>query len=132
MVWGNTNAFKLNRIITLQKRAVRILSNADYLAHTSDLFLNHKILKLDQINILQTAVFMFKLHKDEVPTCFNTMFMTNTKTHKYNTPLGNNLRTPKHNTNIVRQTLKFMGTKVWNEIPTEIRNSHSNSIFKSM
>ncbi len=43
----------------------------------------------------------------------------------------NNRRTPKHNTNIVRQTLKFMGTKVWNEIPTEVRNSHSNSIFKS-
>ncbi len=51
MVWGNTNAFKLNSIITLQKRAVRILSNADYLAHTSEIFLNHKILKLDQINI---------------------------------------------------------------------------------
>ncbi len=54
-----------------------------------------------------------------------------TKHIKYNTFFGNNLRTPKHNTNIVRQTLKFMGTKVWNEIPTEIRNSHSNSIFKS-
>ncbi len=60
------SAFKLNSIITLQKQAVRILSNADYLAHTSELFLNHKILKLDQINILQTAIFMFKLHKDEV------------------------------------------------------------------
>ncbi len=74
MVWGNTNTFKLNSIINMQKRAVRILSNADYLAHTSELFLNHKILKLDQINI-----FMFKLYKDEVPTCFNTMFMTNNK-----------------------------------------------------
>ncbi len=121
----------LQGIITLQKRAVRILSNADYLAHSSELFLTHKILKLNQINILQTAIFKFKLHKDEVPTCFNTMFMANNKTHKYNTLQGNNLRTPKHNTNIVRQTLKFMGTTVWNEIPTEIRNSHSNSIFIS-
>ncbi len=74
---------------------------------------------------------MFKLHNDEMPSCFNTMFMTNSKTHDYNTHFGNNLRTPKHNTNIVRQTLKFMGTKGWNEIPTEIRNSHSNCIFKS-
>ncbi len=31
MVWGNTNAFKLNSIITLQKQAVRIMFNADYL-----------------------------------------------------------------------------------------------------
>ncbi len=80
---------------------------------------------------MQTAIFMFKLHKDEVLTCFKTMFMTNNKTHKYNTRFGNNLRTSKHNTNIVRQTLKFMGTKVWNEISTEIRNSQSNCIFKS-
>ncbi len=129
MVWGNTNAFKLNSIITLQKWAVRILSNADYLAHTSELFLNHKILKLDQINILQTAIFMFKLLNDEVSTCFNTMFMTNNKTHKYNTRLGNNLRTPKHNANIVRNTLKFMDTKVWNEIPTEIGNSRENCLL---
>ncbi len=47
--------------MTLDKRAVRILSNAYYLANTNELFLNHKILKLDQINILQTAIFMFKL-----------------------------------------------------------------------
>ncbi len=51
---------------------------------------------------------------------FNTM-ATNNKTHKYNTHFGNNLRTPKHNTNIVRQTLKYMGTNVWNEIPTETK-----------
>ncbi len=61
---------------------------------------------------MQTAIFMFKLHKDGVPSCFNTMFVTNNKTHKYNTCFGNNLRTPKHNTNIVRQTLKFMGRQV--------------------
>ncbi len=64
---------------------------------------------------------MFKVHKDEVPTCFNRMFMANNKTNKYNTHFGNNLRTPKQNTNIVRQTLKFMGTKVWNEIPDRNR-----------
>ncbi len=42
--------------------------------------------------------------------------MTNNKTYKYNTCFGNNLRTPKHNTNIVRQTLKIHGYKSleWN------------------
>ncbi len=95
----------------MQKQAVRILSNADYLAHTSELFLNHKILKLDQINILRTTIFMFKLHKDEVPPCFNTMFMTYNKTHKYNTRFSNNLRTTKHNTHIARPDIKIYGYK---------------------
>ncbi len=57
--------------------------------------------------------------------------MTNNKTHKYNTRFGNNLRKPKQNTNIVRHKLKFISAKVWNQIPTEIINFHSNSIFKS-
>ncbi len=55
---------------------------------------------------------MFKLYKDEVPARFNTMFMPNNKTHNYNTCFGNNLRTPKHNINIVKLPLKFMGIKV--------------------
>ncbi len=56
---------------------------------------------------------MFKLHKAEVPAFFNAMFMTNNKTHYYNTRFGNNLGIPKHNINIVKQTLKYMGTKNW-------------------
>ncbi len=82
-------------------------------------------------NILQTAISMFKLHKAEVPACFKTMFLTNNKTHNYNTRFGSNLRTPKHNTNIVKQSLKFVSTHFWNTIPLEIRNSHSNCIFKA-
>ncbi len=86
---------------------------------------------LDPVNIRQTAIFMFKLYKAGVPACFNTVFMTNNKIHNHNMHFGNNLKTPKHNTNIVKQTLKFMHTKVWNEIPLDIRNSHSNSTCKA-
>ena len=131
IVWLNTNTFKLSNIITLQKRAVRIVSNADYLAHTSELFTRDKTLKLKQINVLQTAIFMYNLNKGDVPACFNNMFTANNNTHRYNTRFGNNLCVPKHNTNIIKQTLKFTGTKVWNEIPQEIKNFHSTYIFKA-
>ncbi len=74
---------------------------------------------------------MFKLHKPVVPACFNKMYMTYNKTHNYNTCFDNYLRTTKHNTSIVRATLKFMGTTVWNEILLKISKSHSNVIFKT-
>ncbi len=48
--------------------------NTDYWAHTSELLLSHKILKMNQINVLKTAIFMFKLHKAEVPAYFIKMF----------------------------------------------------------
>ncbi len=59
------------------------------------------------------------------------MFKMNNKTHNYNTHFGNNLRTPKNNINIVRQTLKFTGTNIWNGIHLRIRNSHYNRKFKA-
>ncbi len=69
------------------------------------------------------------MHKAEVPVCFHTMFTHNT--HNYNTCFGHNLKASKHNTNIERETLKFMHTQLRMEIPLEIRNLHSNSIFKA-
>lgn len=63
----------LNNISTQQKWTFIILSTAIYLANTfciyaGEWFLSHTILKTDEINILQTATFMFKLIKAEVPS----------------------------------------------------------------
>ncbi len=72
------------------------------LAHTGEPFLNYKILKFDQINILQRAIFMFKWYKAEVPAWFNPILMTNNKTHDCNTCFeysGNNRRTAQRYTN---------------------------------
>ncbi len=46
------NLHQITEIMNTELIKVRIMSNAYYLAHTSELVLNHKILKLDQINIL--------------------------------------------------------------------------------
>ena len=44
-VWGSTYHTKFNRLIILQKRIVRIIDHAEYLAHTSPLFQKYRILK---------------------------------------------------------------------------------------
>ena len=45
-VWGNAYPTHLNRLVVLQKRAVRILSNSEYLAHTLCFLISIKFMKL--------------------------------------------------------------------------------------
>ena len=53
-VWGNTYNSYLDPLIKLQKRAVRIIANADFRANTAPLFKDLKILMLadEDINFL--------------------------------------------------------------------------------
>ena len=52
LLWANSYYSHLQKLRVLQKKAIRIISNADYLAHSSKLFLNLKLLKLDDINAI--------------------------------------------------------------------------------
>ena len=53
--WG----FECNRLVKLQKRALRIMTNSKYNAHTEPLFKDLKLLKLDGILDIQCMKFFF-------------------------------------------------------------------------
>ena len=51
----------LHKLRLLQKKVIRIISNTDYRAHSSKLFLTLKLLKLDYIMRFQLGTFMLKI-----------------------------------------------------------------------
>ena len=56
-VWGSTYPTKLTKLVTLQKKIVRIVDHSDYLAHTSPIFKKFNVLKLlDLIKYMQLNV----------------------------------------------------------------------------
>ena len=48
-VWGSCYKTHLNKVIILQKKAVRIISGADRLSHSEPLFTSFEILNIDKI-----------------------------------------------------------------------------------
>ena len=56
LTWG----FNLDRIEKLQKQAIRIITHSYYLEHTSNLFKNLRILKVEDIFKLKQLVFYYK------------------------------------------------------------------------
>ena len=75
LVWGGTFESHLNRIVILQKRALRIMNNTEYRSHTNELFYENKILKIRDIYNFQLAVYMYS-------GSLNTTFERN---HDHNT-----------------------------------------------
>ena len=69
--WSSTHVSKLNRILYLQKRAVRANTNSDYRAHSSPLFTELGILDIFQVNTFQVAKFMFFIITNCCLQCFS-------------------------------------------------------------
>ena len=62
--WG----YQCDRIIKLQKKAIRIISISTYNAHTEPLLKNLRILKIQDILILQTLKMYHKHRNNKLPT----------------------------------------------------------------
>ena len=59
IVWGSISKSSINELITLQKRAIRIITNSNYICHTDPLFKTCKILKFGNLNYYFSCQFSY-------------------------------------------------------------------------
>ena len=120
-IYAATNDIHIHPLITLQKRAVRILNKASFYQHTEPLFYASNILKfLDQYK-LYLAVYIFKN-----PEIINT----HQRMHSYGTRFRENPLPPFERLRSSQQSVIFNAIKVWNDIPQRIKESGSVCSFK--
>ena len=74
ITWGNTNPTSLQPLITLQKKAVRIITFSDVNSHSSPLFRKLGLLKLGDLIYLDNALFMHDYYSYRLPSTFNNFF----------------------------------------------------------
>ena len=60
------------RIEGLQKKAIRLVTNSSYIAHTIPLFVEEKLLKVQDIFKLKLLKFYYKLCNNLLPLYFNS------------------------------------------------------------
>ena len=74
IAWGNSN---LKSLFTLQKRAIRLIHNAPYNGHTDPRFKSSGILKITDLFIYQSLIFMYDYLSSRLPSSFNGIFSLN-------------------------------------------------------
>ena len=154
-VWGSACDTELNKILTVQKKAVRLLTKNDHyplipgpLVSTNPLFKDLQILKVHDVFKLHVAKFIFSCLSFITPSIFFNWFILNHTLHNYNTVSNINVIMKNYfeidhvvetNTLHVRgsrlvnygaKLLKVAGPILWNSLPSDIRNSLSINSFK--
>ena len=121
---------QLQKILLLQKKAIRIICHADYLSHTDPLCKTHKILKVNDIYLLNLGIFMYQLTKNELPKLFQNMFSTNNQYHNYPTRQASSYHLPRTRTLFSNKIFTNSGPKFWNSLPSDVRESNTIYTFK--
>ena len=81
LAWSATYVTNLNRIFYLQKRAVHIITNAEFRAHSDPLFTQLGILDIFKVNSLYVARFMFCYKNLMLLPILLNLFITNNEVH---------------------------------------------------
>ena len=68
VTWSSTYCSNLNCIYLLQKRLVRLITKAHYLANTAPLFSQLKVLDIFSINSFSVTTFMYSYHHNLLPS----------------------------------------------------------------
>ena len=115
---------RLDPLIKIQKRIVRNICNAKFnVAHTAPLFQNLSILKLSDINSLETLKIIYKHENNLLP---NSLQMPESKcsdTHNHRTRQKDNFYLKKYKTNIAANTSVInRGMKAWNNLDQNTRS----------
>ena len=130
MVWAHGSSTAINKLFLMQKRAIRIVSNVRWDAHTAPLFKKLHILTIFEINKLQIACFMYRIYNNNVPSFFSNMFCVNSNVHCHYTRQSKNYHINSCRTTLVKRTLRISGAVLWNSLDINIRTVPSLSTFK--
>lgn len=111
-IWGFNNS----RLFKIQKKAIRIISNSKYNAHTDPLFKNFNFLKLQDLFYLSLLKLYYKYRHDNLPGYFSNIFKPKQTTHQYSTRNRNPIfHIPKKNSS--KKSLRFHIPKLLQKTP---------------
>ena len=129
VVWMFANKTNLEKLERTNKRALRVVTNKDHL-HYEELCQQEKKLNVFQQCMKSAAIMMYKVRQGTAPPYIREMFEV--QETEYDMRDNNRLVLPQFNTiNFGKNSFKYIGAKLWNNIPPAIKNKPSLNTFKS-
>ena len=113
------------RLFKLQKRSVRLISNAKYNVHTDPLFKYLSLLKSSDIYLVQHYKFIYKVENQMLPMYFmSSLFVRNSEVHYYDTRHARDFRLPVSRHAFVKNSIRFCIPYIYNNIPLCIKEKN--------
>ena len=130
LAWGNSSRTNLDKLLLVQKRAIRIICHKSRLTHTDQLFHTNKVLKVYDLYDLRLGCFMYQLNSNELPHALSMLFSRNENFHSYPTRQSSGYHLPMLRTLYKQKTLIYTGPVLWNSLNESLKHSPSLVSFK--
>jgi hypothetical protein len=129
LLWGSTYKTYINKLIVMQKKAVRTIVRAPYNAHTNLIFQELSILKFQDIYNAHLGKYMYQQLNILLPEPLLHKFRFNRDIHVHNTRQRDQLHTQKSRTVLVANSFIKRGPDYWNSLPDEIQKCETVNLF---
>jgi len=113
VIWGSNYKTSIDRILILQKRAVRIIDKKPYLYPSNELFIKHDLIKFSDIVKEQNIYVLLGLIKGTLPNSIANMFELYTQE---NPRVAQHFKIPFAATNYCAFSISITAPKCWNQI----------------
>ena len=133
-VWGFTYKSYFQKLFALQKKIIKVMTFNKQTAHSTPIFANIQLLKIDDIRQLQLLTFVYDYQNKLSPTYFHRYFVKCSQVHGYSTRLASrvDLFLERKNTfQYVIRSIEYNGARLWNMIPPHIRDASSPLVVKN-
>ena len=123
--WGGASASALSPLIKLQKKAVRIITHNNIRTHSELLFTGLCLLQLNDMHKMETAKLVYKLSNKSFHSFRSNLglfiILNEIHSHYFRRKSETKYFLPRVNATQTQKLLINKGTKIWNQIPKEIR-----------
>ncbi len=117
-VWGSAAKSYLNKIALLQKRVIRTINFADFLAPSEPLFKKTGILKIADQRHVHTCALLWDLDKGQLPPSLSNYFKKSNSIHHHNTRHADSGKYAIKKTNNLygRASFQVQGSRILNNL----------------
>jgi len=131
LIWGKTYKTYLDKLVKLQKWAIRAISNSHYRSHTGPLFAKYNVLNVNDMYTLELGVFMYKYSINRLPNVFNDYFTKRSDIHNYQTRHINDFNITKNKKAFPDRAVRTCGPFLWNTLDKSLKHSNSVKHFRN-
>jgi len=130
ILFGITEKNK-SRIEKVQKKAIRIMTNSTYNAHTMPLFLEHSILPFNKLIQQSQISFMHAIEYKYAPTSFSHVWTkNNVRMPTQNLRNANDYYLPIPRTETFKKSTFYALPSAWNDLPISLKIQENKITFK--
>lgn len=126
-IWGTCPKYKLNKLKTLQNKAIKIVLKKPRLTPTTELY-NDMFTPISNILFYNQCLYIYQTKNEMMRS--NIEYRTNTEVHGYRTRNGNNLHTKLTRSNTGANSVANAAIKEFNKLIEDIRSERNINKFK--